>query len=364
METSDPTLTDVEPDPVEQEGGTAPQGVAASSCADEGPGRSNCGVNADESCCDSPLVSGGTYFRTYENYGDGPTAQADEATITSFRLDKYEVSVGRFRRFVEYLSNGGAPPEAGSGKHTHVNGGEGLTDSGAPGSFESGWDASWNERIPSGDGAAAEWQSLLATGVNGSSGCGLYGTWTEEPGENEELPITCTSWYESYAFCIWDGGFLPSEAEWKYAAAGGEEHRMYPWGTAELGSENEYAIYDCCYPNGECNASADRDTCTGTVNAAPVGFASLGAGRYGQVDLIGNVFEWLLDKFDDYESPCEDCALLSASTSDRVLPGSGFHTGLGLGSTVLYSWNRAAIAYNAETFRGDYAVGLRCARSP
>ena len=137
---------------------------------------------------------------------------------------------------------------------------------------------------------------------------------------------------------------------------------MYPWGTTAPGSRNEYAIYDCCYPSGQCSAASGRDTCTGLVNAAPVGFAASGLGRYGQLDLSGSVWEWLLDRYaSSYPNPCEDCAYLSGNTSNRVLPGGGFHTGL---SPYLLSSNRQSVSYDAETYRGDYAVGVRCARSP
>jgi hypothetical protein len=63
-----------------------------------------------------------------------------------FRLDKYLVTVGRFRQFVAAW-NGGAGyfPAAGSGKHTHLKGGQGLENSGDPGTYETGWDATnWN----------------------------------------------------------------------------------------------------------------------------------------------------------------------------------------------------------------------------
>jgi len=329
------------------------------SCATSGPGRTTCGADDSESCCTSLPVSGGTYSRTYTNSGSGATGKADSATLSSFRLDKYETTVGRFRQYVAYLEKGGSPPAAGSGKHTHLNAGKGLADSGKSGSFEAGWDSSWSSKIPSGKGATAKWKSNLASG-----GCASYGTFTDQDGKNDLLPITCTSWYESYAFCIWDGGFLPSEAEWKYAAAGGDEQREYPWGTTAPGSKNEYAIYDCCYPNGKCSGASGKDTCTGLVNVAPVGFATKGVGRYGQLDLIGSVWEWNLDRYANYVNPCTDCAYLTGNTANRVLPGAGFHSGTSLGSTIMYSYNRASVSYNADTYRGDYAVGLRCARSP
>ncbi len=339
-------------------GGGAPS-TEPPSCALSGPGRTTCGENEDESCCTSPLVEGGTYSRTYTNQGKGASGKADPATISTYRLDKYEVTVARMREYVKYLEAGGSPPAAGSGKHSYLNGGKGLADSGKVGSFEPGWDAAWNSRIPNGAGATAKWRANLKSG-----NCKTYGTWTDEPGKNDMLPLTCPSWYESYAFCIWDGGFLPSEAEWKYAAAGGDELRAYPWGSTDPGDDNEYAIYDCCYPNGQCSASSGRDTCTGVVNAAPVGFAAKGIGKYGQIDLVGNVWEWLVDRYADYVNPCEDCAYLTGNTNNRVMPGAGFHTGKNLGATLLYSYNRASISYDANSYRGDYAVGFRCARAP
>jgi len=71
------------------------------SCAGA-PGTINCGPGGSgtESCCTSLEVTGGTYYRTYTNDGTGPTGEADPATVSSFRLDKYLVTVGRFRQFV------------------------------------------------------------------------------------------------------------------------------------------------------------------------------------------------------------------------------------------------------------------------
>jgi formylglycine-generating enzyme required for sulfatase activity len=314
------------------------------SCTKGGPGLTTCGANGDESCCTSLPVAGGTFYRTYTTSGSAASGTADPATVSAFRLDKYEVTVGRFRQFVEYLAGGGSPPAAGSGKHTHLNGGKGLADSGHSGSYEPGWDASWNSNIPSGSSAATKW----GTNLN----CSSYATWTASAGSNEMLPLTCLDWYEAHAFCIWDGGFLPSEAEWRYAAAGGDQQRKYPWGSMDPGSSSQYAMYNCYYPTGT------GGNCTSLSNVAKVGSTPLGAGRWGQLDLSGSDWEWNLDVYTTFANPCTDCAAFSGG-SNRELPGGGFHSSL----QDELSYNRADVSY-ATTYRGDYGVGVRCARTP
>src|SRR6185503_5212427 len=100
--------------------------------------------------------------------------------------------------------------------------------------------------------------------------------------------MNCVSWFEAFAFCAWDGGRLPTETEWNYAAAGGNEQRVYPWGA---NIDLTKASYDC----------AGDGSGTGTPNCMfsdmlPVGSRSpQGDGKWGQADLAGNVWEWTLD---------------------------------------------------------------------
>jgi hypothetical protein len=201
--------------------GSLEAGSAAASCAPGGPGMTDCG-SAGENCCTSLEVAGGTFYRTYTNGGCGPTGEADPATVSGFRLDKYEVTVGRFRQFVQAWNGGdGWLPAAGSGKHVHLARGLGLINVANPGTYETGW-------------VALDDSSIAPTTTNLGT-CGAASTWTDAVGPQERLPIDCVNWYEAYAFCIWDGGFLPSEAEWEYAASGGREQREYPWAPRRRG---------------------------------------------------------------------------------------------------------------------------------
>jgi sulfatase modifying factor 1 len=306
----------------------------------------DCGARK-ENCCAGREVQGGNFYRSYELiYPDGvSTDEHDPATISSFRLDNYDVTVGRFRMFVGAWNGGaGWVPTAGSGKHTHLNGGLGLANSASAGSYEPGWVASDNGNI-------------APTNANLGS-CSPSSTWTNTPGSQENLPINCVTWFEAYAFCIWDGGFLPSEAEWEYAAAGGSQQREYPWGTTSPGTANQYAIYNCYYPSAS-------GSCPGVANIAPVGTAALGAGPWGQLDLEGNVSQWNLDWYvnGSYVNPSTDGAYLTP-VSPQVPSGVSLR--------VVRGFNFYYTASNLlPTLRGgsgpagrDGGIGFRCARTP
>jgi formylglycine-generating enzyme required for sulfatase activity len=310
---------------------------SAPSCLGGGAGQLYCGPAADDGCCATTEVPGGYFLRDY----DGSQSFHDPsfpATVSTFALDRYEVTVARFRAFVQAW-DGGWTPGAGSGKHAHLNGGKGLVDAtGGTNAYETGWDSSWSGGIAT---------TLTAWGTN--LGCDTRNaTWTPTTDTNEKAPINCVTWYEAYAFCIWDGGFLPSAAEWDYAAAGGggsDGQRVYPWSIPPSAPhvDCEHANYGLCPPPGSWN-SVGGDT------------SPLGDGKWGQADLAGNVWEWTLDLSRAYTTPCVDCAYLTDVSTQRVLRGGGFDD---QAKNVFVSSKRAAAPGDRH---GDQ--GIRCARVP
>ena len=296
------------------------------SCAAGGDGLSNCGPGGNQSCCTSLTVPGGT-------------VQLDSthtATVSDYKLDKYEITVGRFRKFVDAVVAGWTPT-AGSGKHTHLNGGSGLSN--GSGGYEPGWDVAWNTNLA---GTTAAWDSNLLCSAP-------YQTWTSAAGANERRPTSCSNWYQTEAFCIWDGGFLPSEAEWQYAAAGGSESRTYPWGTTAPGANASLAVYGCYW--------GGSGSCTGVANIAPVGSVAAGNSKWGQSDLAGNVWEWTLDW---YVSPYANAASTNyanvAAGTTRALRGGAYD----YPASGLLPAYRAAPGPTSRISR----YGARCARVP
>src|SRR5678816_4356568 len=117
--------------------GVMSDGPPMQSCVGLAP---TCGPMGMSPCCDSPLVPGGTFLRTYDVGTDGAYVDmTNPATVGDFRLDTYEITVGRFRQFVTArMGTQTTPPAAGAGARM-LNGIAG----------QGGWDPSWNGGLTS-----------------------------------------------------------------------------------------------------------------------------------------------------------------------------------------------------------------------
>jgi formylglycine-generating enzyme required for sulfatase activity len=133
---------------------------------------------------------------------------------------------------------------------------------------------------------------------------------------------------------------------------GGAQERRYPWGSQDPGTNNEYLIYGHHYANGSSQSP-------GVSNIAPVGTAKLGAGAWGQLDLLGDLEEWELDWYrSPLVEPCVDCAYLT-QTVDKVTRGGAFF--LDLSDSDFNPADREDVAAPTTI---DATQGVRCARSP
>ncbi len=286
-------------------------------------------------CCNLLPIPGGTFqMGRSENGADscpsygyciGEDQPEHTATVSAFSLDAYEVTVGRFRRFVDVYD--GVPPAAGAGAHPKIPG--------------SGWKKEWNYRLPG-----------TSESLNADVSCGGINApiWTATPGENEALPMHCVNFQEAFAFCLWEGARLPTEAEWEFAAAGGEENRLYPWG-------NDVPVNGTNASFGWQGWGVSPPTYTKVGSYAP--------SRWGQYDLAGNVSEWVIDFFDwnvnTYQAPCSDCAVLTGS--DRLARGGNWDSGADLLRSAYREHFPVTTTYPPFDYdpRGTY-IGFRCAK--
>jgi serine/threonine-protein kinase len=107
------------------------------------------------------------------------------------------------------------------------------------------------------------------------------------PGQ-EALPVTFVSYDDAEAFARWRSARdkaeyrLPTEEEWEYAARGGDQGNIYPWG-------NEWV---------EDNALVKT---SGATMPKAVGTSPKDKTRWGVMDMMGNVYEWTRSKASYYQ---------------------------------------------------------------
>ena len=185
--------------------------------------------------------------------------------------------------------------------------------------------------------------------VSEKSNYRVFCNW-RNPAPRDEHPINCVDYGQAQAFCAWAGKRLPTEAEWEYAARGGEA-RVFPWGNEPPSERYLNACGTECPPRLMANrfpgGHALHPANDGWPETSPVGSFPAGASKHGVVDLAGNVWEWTSSKYASY-----DGAHVEAK---RVLRGGSWGGG---DARTERTTNRFRLE---EGSRAQF-LGFRCAR--
>jgi serine/threonine protein kinase/formylglycine-generating enzyme required for sulfatase activity len=173
--------------------------------------------------------------------GSASQSNSDErpehrVSLDDFWIDRTEVSVGQFRRFVEATGH----------ITQYEQDGQGWTWNG------NGWSAV----------KGASWQNPLGSGPL-----------------PDNTPVVQVSWNDAKAYCDWATRRLPTEAEWEKAARGTDATTLYPWGNNQ--PDASLASYN------------------GMLGLVPVDSLPSGASPYGALNMAGNAYEWVADWYSD-----------------------------------------------------------------
>ncbi len=351
-------------------------------CAEGKACKANTDCQSDGCAFDGKCASHPSCTKLEGGYTCGPndaaTKQADccaSAKVGTYTVDKYLVTAGRMRTFLDRL-NGDVKTWA-----------TGLPANKWSQANTAGLPASWDEA------------NTQLGPFYGKRSCETgYETghtfWTPASyGDTKDLPqsvldtkaLNCVPWALLAAFCVWDGGHLATEAE-ILAAYKNNGTTAYPWGAIgdyTTSAANDKAIQLWAYETPNVPAGARTNPSTGAyldaaIRIAPPGRRPMGYNATGHADLVGDLLEWVSDRDrqfiwkGSFENHAAEADLYTPATNDPFMartpnPASPLAPGLAPGQP--WQWGKNIGTGRADDTTGDvasmgyYGIGGRCARN-
>ena len=273
-----------------------------------------------------PFLMGTDYTKGFPADGEGPVR---EVVIDPFYIDASPVTNAQFREFVERTAF-----------RTEAE--------------RFGWSFVFKGHIP-----GERYEELVDDTVLGVGWwCKVRNAgWQHPEGPDssittrEDHPVVHVSWNDALEYCKWAGKRLPTEAEWEYAARGGLEQKLYPWGD-ELTPNGKHLcnIWQGDFPTQDLGEDGYTGPCP--PHAFP-------PNAYGLYTMTGNVWEWCADWFHSSHH-------VTATRANPVGPPEGTSRVMKGGSYLCHEsyCNRYRVAARTSNTPDSSTTNLsfRCAR--
>ena len=175
--------------------------------------------------------------------------------------------------------------------------------------------------------------------------------WSTYP-KKLDYPVNMVEWDIARDHCEKQGQSLPSEAQWEWAATGGDG-RDWPWGNETPNCEYaDFTEGSLPSPGGDAGCHGGGPSAVGTHRKGDKIWPN------GPIhDLAGNVWEWTLDSYVRFPTETEtDPVHLIAGNLTHVVKGGGWnrsHRGI-------MTWFRGAAIHTYKV----PGLGFRCVRNP
>jgi formylglycine-generating enzyme required for sulfatase activity len=303
----------------------------------------------------------GSQGANHEDCCTAPVVPRPAAAGGAFKLDKYLITAGRMRAFIE--ATGGnvrawaqanpklLPPEWKTEWEASVPANEvdlvQLLGSGQGKNAYWGKEGQANGCYVAGKGAPTYWHPKDKLEAYAGD---MERAFTQD--ELDQKTMNCAPRAMFVAFCAWDGGRLPTIEEWRYAVRGGktEAEQLFPWGNPGADPQEEIkarASYNKNYAFPLVGRAGTKVDDKGlpwdrAFEVAAPGRFPLGAGPYGHQDLLG--------------------------LTETFLTGTGNNTGVG--GVRQYAFQEGfygVVKYGTlhlwDRHTSHYAISARCART-